>query len=425
MVEQQFFTTLHEENILAQGCTEPIALAYAAAVARHYLGDFPDEVTVYASGNMIKNVKSVIVPNTGGLCGTEAAVLAGIVAGDYEKKLEVLENVTAEQIEEIKEYVKQDFVSLKFEDTPVKLYIRIEMKKGKDRVSVVIKHIHTNITKIIKNDKVIFENECGDNDLNSTFSDRSYLSIDAIYDFITHIDLAKIEPYYQEILNYNTAIAKEGLKNEYGAGIGKMMMDLIEQGTYSNDLRTKVAAFTAAGSDARMSGSTMAVMSTSGSGNQGMTCINSVYCLATELNKSQEELIRAIALSNLVTIYIKNNIGRLSAYCGAICASAGASAGFTYLFENDLEKIKNAITNTLATASGIFCDGAKASCAGKIATGITVAYDSAMMALTGRVFKPGEGLVGDNIEQTIANVSKIAKEGMDPTDKVILDVMTN
>lgn len=424
MIEEQFFTTLKEENVLAQGCTEPIALAYAAAVARFYLGNFPEEVFVYASGNMIKNVKSVIVPNTGGLCGTEAAVLAGIVAGDHEKKLEVLDGVSSEQIEQIKDLAKKNLVKLKHEDTPVKLYIRIEMTAKNDTVIVEIKHVHTNITKIKKNDQLIFENECGDNDLNSAFSDRSYMNMDIIYDFISGVDLEKIAPYYEDILSYNTAIAKEGLINNYGASVGKMMKELIEKGLYSDDIRTNVAAFTAAGSDARMNGSTMAVMSTSGSGNQGMTCTNSVYALAMELNKSQEDLIRAVALSNLTTIYIKNNIGRLSAYCGAICASAGASAGFTYLYGGDINMIKNAVTNTLGTASGIFCDGAKASCASKIAIGVTTAFDSAMMALNGRVFLPGDGVVGDSIEETIANVSRIAKDGMDPTDKVILEVMT-
>lgn len=425
MIEQQFFTTLQEENVLAQGCTEPIALAYAAAVAKHYLGSFPDLINVYASGNIIKNVKSVIVPNTGGLFGTEAAVLAGVIAGKHEKKLEVLEGVSKEQINQIKEYANKGFVKLIHEDTPVKLYIRIEMTKSEDTVCVEIKHVHTNITRITKNNEVVFENECGDNDLNAVFSDRSYMNVDAIYDFITKVELSKIEPYYDEILSYNTAIAKEGLNNTYGASVGKMMKDLISQGVYSNDVRTNVAAFTAAGSDARMSGSTMPVMSTSGSGNQGMTCTNSVYALATELKKSKEELIRAVALSNLVTIYIKINIGRLSAYCGAICASAGASAGFTYLYDGNIDQIKDAVTNTLGTASGIFCDGAKASCASKIAIGVTTAYDSAMMALNGRVFAAGDGVVGASIEQTVANISKIAKDGMDPTDRVILDVMTN
>ncbi|MED5604237.1 serine dehydratase subunit alpha family protein [Fusobacterium pseudoperiodonticum] len=416
---------LEEEIVAAEGCTEPIALSYAAAKARRILGTVPNKVDVFLSGNIIKNVKSVTIPNSDGMVGIEAAIAMGLIAGDDIKELMVISDVTSEQVKEVKEFLDKDIIKTYVHPGDIKLYIRLEISNDKDNVVLEIKHTHTNVTQILKNGKVLLSQVCNDGDFNSSLTDRKVLSVKFIYDLAKTIDIDLIRPIFQKVVNYNSAIAEEGLKGKYGVNIGKMILDNIEKGIYGNDVRNKAASYASAGSDARMSGCALPVMTTSGSGNQGMTASLPIIKFAAEKNLSEEELIRGLFVSHLITIHVKTNVGRLSAYCGAICAAAGVAASLTYLHGGSYEMVCAAITNILGNLSGVICDGAKASCAMKISSGIYSAFDATMLALNKNVLKSGDGIVGVDIEETIRNVGELAQSGMKGTDETILDIMTN
>ena len=415
---------LEEEIVAAEGCTEPIALSYAAAKARRILGTVPNKVDVFLSGNIIKNVKSVTIPNSNGMVGIEAAIAMGLIAGDDIKELMVISDVTSEQLTEVKEFLAKDIIKIHVHPGDIKLYIRLEISNDKDNVVLEIKHTHTNVTQILKNGKVLLSQVCNDGDFNSSLTDRKVLSVKFIYDLAKTIDIDLIRPIFQKVVNYNSAIAEEGLKGKYGVNIGKMILDNIEKGIYGNDVRNKAASYASAGSDARMSGCALPVMTTSGSGNQGMTASLPIIKFAAEKNLSEEELIRGLFVSHLITIHVKTNVGRLSAYCGAICAAAGVAASLTYLHGGSYEMVCAAITNILGNLSGVICDGAKASCAMKISSGIYSAFDATMLALNKDVLKSGDGIVGVDIEETIRNVGELAQSGMKGTDETILDIMT-
>lgn len=416
---------LEEEIVAAEGCTEPIALSYAAAKARRILGTVPNKVDVFLSGNIIKNVKSVTIPNSDGMVGIEAAIAMGLIAGDDRKELMVISDVTSEQLTEVKEFLAKDIIKTHVHPGDIKLYIRLEISNDEDNVVLEIKHTHTNVTQILKNGKVLLSQVCNDGDFNSSLTDRKVLSVKFIYDLAKTIDIDLIRPIFQKVVNYNSAIAEEGLKGKYGVNIGKMILDNIEKGIYGNDVRNKAASYASAGSDARMSGCALPVMTTSGSGNQGMTASLPIIKFAAEKNLSEEELIRGLFVSHLITIHVKTNVGRLSAYCGAICAAAGVAASLTYLHGGSYEMVCAAITNILGNLSGVICDGAKASCAMKISSGIYSAFDATMLALNKNVLKSGDGIVGVDIEETIRNVGELAQSGMKGTDETILDIMTN
>ena len=415
---------LEEEIVAAEGCTEPIALSYAAAKAKRILGTIPNKVDIFLSGNIIKNVKSVTIPNSDGMVGIEAAIAMGLIAGDDRKELMVISDVTSEQLTEVKEFLAKDIVKTHVHPGDIKLYIRLEISNDKDNVVLEIKHTHTNVTQILKNGKVLLSQVCNDGDFNSSLTDRKVLSVKFIYDLAKTIDIDLIRPIFQKVVNYNSAIAEEGLKGKYGVNIGKMILDNIEKGIYGNDVRNKAASYASAGSDARMSGCALPVMTTSGSGNQGMTASLPIIKFAAEKNLSEEELIRGLFVSHLITIHVKTNVGRLSAYCGAICAAAGVAASLTYLHGGSYEMVCAAITNILGNLSGVICDGAKASCAMKISSGIYSAFDATMLALNKDVLKSGDGIVGVDIEETIRNVGELAQSGMKGTDETILDIMT-
>ena len=414
---------LEEEIVAAEGCTEPIALSYAAAKAKRILGTIPNKVDVFLSGNIIKNVKSVTIPNSDGMVGIEAAIAMGLIAGDDIKELMVISDVTSEQLTEVKEFLDKGIIKTHVHPGDIKLYIRLEISNDKDNVVLEIKHTHTNVTQILKNGKVLLSQVCNDGDFNSSLTDRKVLSVKFIYDLAKTIDIDLIRPIFQKVVNYNSAIAEEGLKGKYGVNIGKMILDNIEKGIYGNDVRNKAASYASAGSDARMSGCALPVMTTSGSGNQGMTASLPIIKFAAEKNLSEEELIRGLFVSHLITIHVKTNVGRLSAYCGAICA-AGVAASLTYLHGGSYEMVCAAITNILGNLSGVICDGAKASCAMKISSGIYSAFDATMLALNKDVLKSGDGIVGVDIEETIRNVGELAQSGMKGTDETILDIMT-
>ncbi len=415
---------LEEEIVAAEGCTEPIALSYAAAKARRILGTVPNKVDVFLSGNIIKNVKSVTIPNSDGMVGIEAAIAMGLIAGDDIKELMVISDVTSEQVKEVKEFLDKDIIKTYVHPGDIKLYIRLEISNDIDNVVLEIKHTHTNVTQIQKNGKVLLSQVCNDGDFNSSLTDRKVLSVKFIYDLAKIIDIDLIRPIFQKVVNYNSAIAEEGLKGKYGVNIGKMILENIEKGIYGNDVRNKAASYASAGSDARMSGCALPVMTTSGSGNQGMTASLPIIKFAAEKNLSGEELIRGLFVSHLITIHVKTNVGRLSAYCGAICAAAGVAASLTYLHGGSYEMVCAAITNILGNLSGVICDGAKASCAMKISSGIYSAFDATMLALNKDVLKSGDGIVGVDIEETIRNVGELAQSGMKGTDETILDIMT-
>ena len=415
---------LEEEIVAAEGCTEPIALSYAAAKAKRILGTIPNKVDVFLSGNIIKNVKSVTIPNSEGMVGIEAAIAMGLIAGDDRKELMVISDVTSEQVKEVKEFLDKDIIKTHVHPADIKLYIRLEISSCNDSVILEIKHTHTNVTQVLKNEQVLLNQVCNDGDFNSSLTDRKVLSVKFIYDLAKTIDIDLIKPIFQKVVNYNSAIAEEGLKGKYGVNIGKMILDNIEKGIYGNDVRNKAASYASAGSDARMSGCALPVMTTSGSGNQGMTASLPIIKFAAEKNLSEEELIRGLFVSHLITIHVKTNVGRLSAYCGAICAAAGVAAALTYLHGGSYEMVCAAITNILGNLSGVICDGAKASCAMKISSGIYSAFDATMLALNKDVLKSGDGIVGVDIEETIRNVGELAQSGMKGTDETILDIMT-
>lgn len=421
----KILSILNEEIIPAEGCTEPIAIAYAASKLTSILGNVPEKIDIHLSGNMIKNVKSVKIPNSEGMVGIEASVAMGAILGNCERELMVISHVDTNRLSEVRDYVNSGKINVFLNKGDVKLYIRVEGTCGNDTAMVEIQNYHTNITKIMKNGEEIKGCSCDDKCGGDVMTDRSFLSVKLIYELAKTIDLSLIEPIFQKVIDYNTAIAKEGLTNDWGIAIGKTIKEGIEEGVYGNDIRNNMASFASAGSDARMNGCSMPVMTTSGSGNQGMTASLGVIKFCEMKGISHEELIRGLFFSHMTTIHIKSNIGRLSAYCGAICASAGAAGAISFLDELSLEQVTWAIETTLGTLSGVICDGAKSSCATKIASGITCAFDSYYAAKKNRKFLFGEGIVGRDVEATIKNAGILGQEGMKVTDEVILDIMIN
>lgn len=422
---QTILNILEEEVVPAEGCTEPIALAYVAAKAREILNEEIEKVTIKVSGNMIKNVKSVVVPNSGGMVGIEVSVAMGIIAGDSNKDLMVISSITKEQMEEVKNFLSKKEIKVVHEDTDIKLYAKIKLESKTNSTSVEIKHMHTNITQIEKNNKVVLDRPCNDTDFNSPSKDREILSIQTIYELAKEIDLAKIEKLFTKVITLNSHIAREGLMGNYGVNIGKIIADNINKGFYGDDARNRAASFASAGSDARMSGCALPVMTTSGSGNQGMTSSLTLIEYARIAKFTQEKLIRSLFFSHLATVHIKTKVGRLSAYCGVICSSAAVSGALAFLNDKNYEVVSHSIINTLGDVSGIICDGAKSSCAMKVSTTIYAAFDAYLLANEGKYLHAGDGIIADGIESTLKNIGKLSQEGMDETDKVIIGIMNN
>ncbi len=407
---------LKEELVPAMGCTEPIALAYAAAVAKKTLGGMPDKVIVGASGSIIKNVKSVIVPNTGHLKGIPAAVAAGIVAGDPEKELEVISSVTPVQILEMKKFMEETEIGVVHIDNGITFDILITLHKGPSICKVRIANYHTNIVLIEKDGEILKQLDAVGEE--ESLTDRSLLNMEDIWDFINTVDTADIKETLDRQIKYNWAIAEEGLVNDYGANIGKILLK-----SAGSDLALKAKAMAAAGSDARMNGCELPVIINSGSGNQGITVSVPVIVYAKELGVSKDTMYRALALSNLTSIHQKTPIGRLSAYCGAVNAGAGAGAGIAYLCGGGYEEVIHTVVNALAIVSGIVCDGAKASCAAKIASSIEAGIFGYSMYSQGQQFLDGDGIVTKGVEATLKNVGRLGKKGMKETNKEIIKIM--
>lgn len=413
-----YLTILKKELIPAMGCTEPIAIAFCASKARAVLNKLPEKVLIEASGNIIKNVKSVVVPNTKGMKGMEVAAAMGIIAGDEKKGLEVLSNVDEKSLDEVQFFLKKVKPVIKTMDSELPLDLRVTLTHGDDVVSARIIHNHTHIVLIKHNDKILFD-DIYTNETGPDGNDYNLLNMTDIVEFALEGDLSELEEILATQIAYNTTIAQEGLRYDYGAKIGQNIIKV-----YGSDLHNRAKAKAAAGSDARMNGCELPVVINSGSGNQGLTASLPVIEYAEELKVSKETLYRALTLSNLIAIYQKSKIGSLSTFCGAVSAGAAAGAAITYLRGGQYEDIARTYVNALAITSGILCDGAKASCAAKIAISVDAGILASDMHRSGNDFYAGDGIVAHDVDQTIHNIGQLARQGMKETDKEILYLMT-
>ena len=419
LLYRTYIAILERELVPAMGCTEPVALAYCAAKARAVLGIIPDKVRVEASGNIIKNVKSVVVPNTDGRRGIAAAAAVGILGGDADAGLQAIASVSDSVKASLSAYMADTEIEVCPLQSDYLLDMIVTVSRGSSRASVRIANEHTNIVRIEKDGVVLFDKAPQEEEQDAAnLPDYNLLTVKDICDFACTCDPADVRDILDRQIRLNTAIAQEGLQNDYGANIGKVLL------TTGNDIRTRAKAYAAAGSDARMNGCEMPVVICSGSGNQGLTTSLPVITYAKEMGADEETLYRALLISNLITLHAKNDIGRLSAYCGAISAGAGAGAGITYLNGGNEEDISHTIVNALAISSGIVCDGAKSSCAAKIATAVDVGIFGFEMFRNGQQFYDGEGLVVKGVENSIANFSRLGRVGMRGTDDEIIRMMT-
>lgn len=415
-IYQSYLAILREEMVAAMGCTEPIALAYGAARAREVLGREPERIVVQCSGNIVKNVQCVIIPNSGGLTGIAASVVLGAVGGRASCNMEVLERVTEENRARTKELLDADICRVELLNSPVPLHFIIEMSVGQDVVSMEIKYNHMNVIRIVKNGKILLEQDYQDRQPEE--ADRMLLNLEDIQEFADMVDLEEVKELLERQIRYNMEIAKEGMTGKYGLGIGRIIRE-----SYSDDMLTKMRSLTAAASEARMAGCSMPVIINSGSGNQGIACSVPLIVYAEEMRLPRYSLYRALVFSNLLTVYQKFYIGKLSAFCGAVSASCAAGAAITYMVGGELIQIKKTIENTLANIPGIICDGAKISCAAKIAASLDAAFLAHHLAMNQRSYAPYTGILQEETSETISCVGLIGREGMKETDRKILKIM--
>ena len=414
-----YLAILNSELVVAMGCTEPIAIAYASAKARQILGKMPEHCIVSCSGNMVKNAKGVTVPNSGGLKGISVAAILGIVGGDAARNLAVLETVTQADIDQTKQLLEQNFCQCELLADVTGLYIVVQVVAGADTAEVVIQDYHSNIVRITKNGEDLFLKSNEQTVEDEVQPDKSLLNIKDILAFADQVNITDIEEVLSRQIKYNSIISAEGLQRPYGVQVGRTLMDDFD----STNVNVRAKAAAAAGSDARMSGCPLPVVINSGSGNQGITVTMPVVEYAKEYGATHEQLCRALVVSNLTAIHQKKYIGSLSAYCGVVSAACGAGAGIAYLLGCTYEEICNTITNTIANIGGMVCDGAKPSCAAKIASAVESAIMALHLSRKNRVFQPGEGLVQDDVEKTIDSIGRMGREGMKSTDTEILNIM--
>ena len=416
---KELIDLLYSELVPALGCTEPIAIAYAAAKARQVLGSMPEHIDIRCSGNIIKNVKGVLVPNSGGMKGVGAAAVLGVVGGNADLALEVLSSVTEEHIEETKKLLGEGFFSCQLQENVANLYIVATVNAGGHTASVTIVNRHTMIAEMTKDGHIIYQlSQYADMQKEKEQSKPWTLTMEGIVDFANNVDLTEVKPLLDSQIEMNSAIAKEGLSNVYGAQVGKTLLDC-----YPEDVRTRARAYAAAGSDARMGGCSLPVVINSGSGNQGMTVSLPVLQYADKWGISDEKIYRALLISNLTAIQLKHYIGSLSAFCGAVTAACAAGCAITYMAGGTFEQICNTIINTLANVGGIVCDGAKASCAAKIASAVDAAILGHQMSMLGRSFSGGDGIIQDNIEDPIRSTGLVGRGGRRERDIEILHIM--
>ena len=422
MLEKSTYETyiriLEEELVPALGCTEPIAIALASAKAREALGVMPEKIRAACSGNIIKNAKGVIVPTTGNMKGINTSAMLGAVAGDPSLGLEVLSKVGPDDLQKTRELLEAGICTEELLDTPSRLPIVIWMEGGGHTALAEIRDEHTNIIRIERDDEKLFYQEPVEAAEEEETSDLDALNLADILEFANTVNLEEVLPMLSRQVEYNTRIAQEGMTHIYGGRVGATLLR-----HYGDNVRIRARAMAAAGSDARMGGCVLPVVINSGSGNQGITCSVPIVVYAKYLGAADETMYRALVVSNLVALLQKRGIGRLSAFCGAVCAACGSGAGITYLHGGDYDTIGRTITNTLANVSGIVCDGAKGSCAAKIAASVDAAILAHEMSMDGNTFGAGEGLVKESVEQTIASIGRMAAEGMRETDTEILKIM--
>lgn len=411
-----YLAILKEELVPAMGCTEPIALAYGAARARELLGKEPEKIVAYCSGNIIKNVRCVVIPNSDGLIGIPAGVILGAVGGDASKNMQVLEHVTDEARVRTRELLDQGICKVEILDSPIVLHFILEMTAGEDNVSLEIKHDHINVTKMSKNGIVVYDSDKDEEQQEE--ADRSLLNLEDIKEFADTVKIEDIKELIDEQISCNMAIAREGMTGKYGLAIGRVIRE-----SYSDDMLTKMRSMTAAASEARMGGCDMPVIINSGSGNQGIACSVPLVVYAREMQLPDYSLYRALVFSNLLTVYQKLYIGKLSAFCGAVSASCASGAAITYMVGGDIKRIKKTIENTLANIPGIICDGAKISCAAKIAASLDAAFLAHRLSMNDQGYAPYTGILQEETSETISCVGLIGKEGMKETDKEILRIM--
>ncbi|NCD09253.1 MAG: serine dehydratase subunit alpha family protein [Negativicutes bacterium] len=416
----EYVKLLRQELVPAFGCTEPIALAFAAAKTVEVLGELPDTICAKCSGNIVKNVKSVVIPNSGGKKGIEYAVLLGAIVGDSSKELEILEAVTDADRTQAEEMYQAGACTVELVPDVENLYIELEARKGAKVARVIVENAHTNISCIEKNGEIIFAAASQESSESTKTGEEIALNFDAIYEFANTVNIDDVQDVMEMQIAYNRHIAEEGLQNQYGSNIGKLFQN--EQGGFDT-VEQKAKAYAAAASDARMSGCAKPVVINAGSGNQGLTVSMPVIVYAEHYHKTPEELYRALVFANLIGIYIKKGIGRLSAYCGVVSAAAASIAGVAFLLRESKEVVEDTLSNALATLSGTICDGAKASCALKIAASLGTALLAYKQARLNNSFKAGDGVVKGSIDGTIRAICEIGKNGMKETDVVILNTM--
>ena len=415
--EALFLSILAEELIPAMGCTEPIALAYAAARAREHMTCDPERIVARCSGNMIKNVRCVAIPNSDGMIGIEAAVALGAFGGNAELGMEVLEAVGPADRRRVREFIGNGACKVEYLDSDAPLHFILELIAGSDTVSIEVRDAHMNVVSILKNGETLYSRSA-QNEVKS--ADRSALNIETIKNFSDTVEIAKIKKLFDRQIRYNMDIAYEGISGNYGLGIGRMI-----RSAYADGVVTRMKAYAAAASEARMSGCDMPVIINSGSGNQGIASSVPVIVYARENNIPQEQLYRALAFSALLTIHQKDHIGKLSAFCGAVSASCAACAAVTYMVGGTIKQIKATIDNTLANIPGIICDGAKISCAAKIASSIDAAMMAHFLAMQNKGYDAFTGILKEEAEETISCVGYIGKIGMRETDREIVKLMLN
>ena len=413
-----YLDILHKELVPATGCTEPISLAYAAARAREVLGKRPGRVEIEASSNIIKNVKSVVVPNTGNLRGIEAAAAAGIVAGEPDKVLEVISAVDDTGQKKIRAFLETTDMTVYPSKNDLIFDLCITVFHGESSASVRISHYHSNIVLIKKDGKVVYQDADEDRQGDPNPADQPVMTVKDILAFAGSVSLSAVSDLLQRQIDFNFKIAEEGIRGDWGANIGTVLLE-----TWGNDIKIKAKAMAAAGSDARMSGCELPVVIVSGSGNQGIAASVPVIVYAREMGVEKEDLFRALLVSNLVTIHQKTGIGRLSAYCGAVSAGVGAGAGIVRLHGGRFEDVAHTIVNALAIVSGIICDGAKPSCAAKIAASVEAGILGFHMYQKGQQFYSGDGIIAKDVERTINNIGRLARFGMRETDREIIKLM--
>ena len=410
---------LRSELVVALGCTEPIAIAYAAAKARELLGELPEHCVCYCSGNIVKNVMGVTVPNSGGLKGIDVAALLGVVGGKADQELAVLDGITDEDRAKVREMLRDKVCECKLIENVATLYIVVELRAGEHSALVEIQNTHRNITRMMKDGKEIFRKEAENAEEKKEHGDKSLLTVDNIIEFADAVSAEELEPVIGPQIEHNMAICREGLEHPYGAQVGRILIE----GNDHPTVGLKSRAYAAAGSDARMNGCPMPVVINSGSGNQGITVSVPVVIYAENAGASREKLLKSLAVANRIALHQKNYIGSLSAYCGVVSAACGAACGICYLLDHPASVLRATITNTIATVGGMVCDGAKSSCAAKISTALQTALLGMKMGVHNSAFQPGEGLVKENVEDTIFNIGRMGRVGMKSTDLEILNIM--